>query len=300
MPFEPRSLGELAEEWPKELDHISATSVKMIARCPEQWRRRYLGGEKTPPAAALIAGRADHAAIEKSMKQKVSSHVDLPTPEVVDEFYDVFEQEVGAVDLKEMEVKAGKELVTDRKSKIKVLDRMKVQGGDLVASYHGMVSPLIQPVAVEEEFTIIPPHLPVKVVGRIDLVADSGNSEGEGITNYRHYMIDRKRSGRARYVPEPEWIIQAEVYQLFRAIPHAWHITALNGNIIIPGPGQGESLLLPPKPREVSEQQLEHLAAEVGFLYMRYGPDNPWPTRGKLHPWACGYCGFRPTCWGWQ
>lgn len=293
MSFQPRSLAELAEEWPKELDHISATSVKMIARCPEQWRQRYMLGRKSAPAAALIAGRADHAAIEKSMRQKITSHVDLSVKEVKDEFTDVFEQEVNAVDIKEMEVKAGKELVTDRVSKIKVLDRMKVQGADLVGAYHGMISPQIQPIAVEEEFTITPGNLPVKVVGYIDLVAELDlELAPEG------YMIDRKRSGRSRTAPEPEWMIQAEVYQLFRPIPHAWHITVLNGTIVVPD--GTNKLLMPPRPREISERQLEHLASMVGFYYMRYGPDEPWPVQGKLHPWACGYCGYRPDCWGWK
>lgn len=291
MSFQPRSLAELAEEWPKELDHISATSVKMIARCPEQWRQRYMLGRKSAPAAALIAGRADHAAIEKSMRQKITSHVDLPVPDVMGEFINVFEEEVKAVDIKEMEVKAGNSLLTDRRSKIKMLDKMKVSGAELVGSYHTAVSPGIQPIAVEEEFTITPPNLPVKVVGYIDLVAQAAGARTV-------HMIDRKRSARWRKKPEPEWLIQAEVYQLFRPIPHAWHISVLTGMIALPGPDN--QLLYPPRPREISERQLEHLAAEVGFLYMRYGPDEPWPTRGKLHPWACGYCGYRPDCWGWK
>ncbi len=38
---------------------------------------------------------------------------------------------------------------------------------------------------------------------------------------------------------------------------------------------------------------------KIGFLYQRYGPDEPWPATGKAHTWACGYCGFKPDCWGW-
>jgi PD-(D/E)XK nuclease superfamily len=287
--FEPRSLAELAADWPKELDHFSASSAKMAARCPEQWRQRYVEGLKLPPAAAIVAGRADHAAIEKSMRQKIASYVDLPTEEVIGEFYNVFETELDFVGIEEMEVKNGKELVKGRVAKRKVLDAIKIRGGELVETYHTTVSPQVQPVAVEEEFVFDVPNLPVKVVGRIDLVASSTVS-----TEQQEYMIDRKRTGRARSRIEPEWGLQAEVYQLVRPVPHIWHVTSIDSGKI------STDLWQPVGNQAMMETALEHLCAEIGFFYMRYGPEGPWPARGKLHPWACSYCGYRDRCWAWQ
>jgi hypothetical protein len=296
--FKPRSLAELAADWPPELDHISASSVKMIARCPEQWRRRYVLGQKTAPAAALIAGTADHAAIEKSMRQKITTHIDLPADEVVDEFFDRFESEVEfAGGWKEVEVKSRGELVKGKVAKTKVLDSLKVEGGKLVEAYHLDISPKVQPIAVEEEFSFTAPNLPVRVDGRIDLIATKEES--------KEYLIDRKRSGRMKYRPDPEWIIQAEVYQLVKHVPHAWHISVPGGG----GPqgsggllyeGNAPELIMSPRNRKIAETQLEHLAGEIGYFFMRYGPDNPWPARGKMHVWACSYCGFRPDCWAWR
>ena len=61
-------------EWPMaELPHISATSLRMFKRCPEQYRRRYLLGEKVPPAANMIWGSADHAAIGYNLAQKIDT-----------------------------------------------------------------------------------------------------------------------------------------------------------------------------------------------------------------------------------
>jgi hypothetical protein len=195
MSFVPRTLEELQETWPKGLDHISATSIKMAARCPEQWRLRYVKGLKMPPAAVLLQGRADHAAIEHSMRQKVNTQNDLPLGEVQDFFVNSFEQEieseggVGSVEVRD---------VTSRAGKIKVLDGMKQQGQRNVAAYHNQFSPTIQPSGVEVEFNLPVKGLPVVVNGYIDLV---GNRDGEGV------IIDRKGSGRARYKPEPEWTI---------------------------------------------------------------------------------------------
>ena len=32
----------------------------------------------------------------------------------------------------------------------------------------------------------------------------------------------------------------------------------------------------------------------------QYGPDEPWPTTGRFHTWACDYCGFRGDCPAWK
>lgn len=294
--FQPRTLADLASDWPKDLDHISASSVKMIARCPEQWRQRYLEGRKAPPAAALIAGRADHAAIEHSMVQKIATFTDLPTGEVMDKFIDVFEQEVEHVGIAELEVKDRGDSVLDKAGKVRVLDKMKTEGVDMVGMYHNSMSPLIQPTSVEEEFVVELPSLPVKVIGRLDLVATSTRTDLA-----QPHIIDRKTTRRKSVLkPDPEWVIQAETYQLAKGIPHAWHISCVPAHRVIAAETTSSLLWMPPRTRGIAELQLEHLAAEVGFFYTKYGPDQPWPTRGKLHPWACGYCGFRDNCWGWK
>jgi hypothetical protein len=48
--------------------------VKTALRCLETYRRRYVRGEKTRPAAALTWGSADHAAHEANFAQKITTH----------------------------------------------------------------------------------------------------------------------------------------------------------------------------------------------------------------------------------
>ena len=51
--------------WPTELrQHLSASSLRMLATCPEQFRRVYLKGERQRPGATLVWGSADHYAHE--------------------------------------------------------------------------------------------------------------------------------------------------------------------------------------------------------------------------------------------
>lgn len=286
-PFIPRRLAELEFDWPPELDHLSASSIKMAARCPEQWRQRYCLGKIQPPNLPMLAGRADHAAIEKSMRQKISSHVDLPLQEVKDTFSQVFEEEVeeqGGIN--EIEVRNG--------DPVKAMDEIRKTGPTAVGVYHQQVSPVIQPTHVEHEFRYPVPGLPVELLGYIDLmVHDVATGTGEP-----EFIIDRKRSGRASSKPQPEWTIQAEVYQLVYPIPHCWHITVPPSRVILPA--TDNELVQFVRPREISELLLNQIVAEIGTLYQRYGPESPWPAKGKLHPWACSYCGYRKDCWGWR
>lgn len=287
MSFVPRTLEELQEVWPASLAHISASGVKMAARCPEQWRQRYVLGKKLPPAAALLQGRADHAAIEHSMRQKITTQNDLPVGEVQDFFLASFEQEIEAEGgLAELEVRNA----DSKAQKIKVVDAMKLSGQRDVAAYQSKASPTIMPSAVEQEFTLDVLDLPVKVLGYIDLIGERSEQP---------LIIDRKGSGRARYKPEPEWTIQAEVYQLANPLPFQWHITnTKTGALLLPE--QYEGLQMEVVNRRRAERTLQQIVAEIGHYMRTYGPEGDWPTRGKLHSWACSYCGFRPDCWGWQ
>jgi hypothetical protein len=280
--FIPRTLDDLALSWPKELNHFSASSAKMAVRCPEQWRQRYVLGKKSPPSLSMLLGRADHKAIETSMEQKIKTYEDLPVKDVVERFHAEIDEEVRNVGIDELEIPDA----TGKLKKHEIIDKQRVHRATILQNYHVVMSPTVQPIAVEEAFSIEIPELPVQVVGYVDLVAVEPDFSGDG-----PYMIDRKHGKRSRTRVEPEWGIQAEVYQLHRPVKHVWH-TSSDANTL----GTLEQAC-PPRGR--SERMLQQIVATIGFCYQKYGPDEPWPTTGKLHPWACGYCGFRETCWGW-
>lgn len=293
--FTPRSVEDLSLSFPPELEHISASSLKMAVRCEEQWRQRYILGRKLPPALSMIAGRADHKAIETSMRQKIDTHVDLPVHEVRELFVAELESEVereGGIN--ELEVRnADSEM-----AKVRALDEERRQGPEVVAAYQTQAAPRLQPLAVEKEFRLQVADVPVDVLGYIDLVAVEAGLFGESVSPPDMRIIDRKRRTRRTLKIEPEWSIQAEIYQLAVPAPHEWHlsVTTKTPQIVAFEPELVQGL----PPVERSQRLLQQLVYKIGWLYQRFGPDEPWPTTGKLHPWACSYCGFRKECWGWQ
>lgn len=291
-----RSAQEEALDWPPELDHLSASSFKMLARCPEQWRHRYILGRKAPPALALLVGGADHAAIEHSMRQKVESFTDLPLAEVKERYVAELEERVENVGgIADVEVR-GAETKTE---KLKEFDRERgPEGQEVLAAYHKNVSPTIQPVAVEQQFSLDVPGVPVPIIGYIDFVG--APAQGTLLEPSRLSIIERKRRASAKRKPEPDWTMQGEVYQLFVPESYQFHISVAARTPYVLTPQNEPSLEVPLAPRKRSELLVQQLAAEVGFLYQRFGPDHPWPAKGKLHPWACNYCGYRVNCWGWK
>lgn len=286
MSFSPRTAEELALTFPPELAHVSASSLGMAHRCEEQWRQRYILGRIEPPSLNLTFGGADHKAIEASLAQKIDTGEDLPVGVVRDLFLNEVETRVeNAGGLKEYEIKNA----TTKVAKQKVYDEGRTRGIELVGLYQQNESPLITPLAVEEEFNVELPDLPVVMKGFIDIMAQrsSGN-----------VIIDRKRSGQAVTKPKAEWALQAEIYQMVKGLPFEWHLSITGGKVarIV----RGEELTKTVPPFERSLRLVQQLVAKLGFLYMRYGPDEPWPATGKLHTWACNYCGYRPDCWGWK
>lgn len=262
--------------WPAALpNHLSASQITMFQRCPEQYRRRYLLGEKARPGAALIWGSADHYAHEQNFGQKITTGTDIPEEDVKLAFAEGFDRAVdrnGGQSEIEWDEKPG---------------TLKDKGVALVGVYHQQVSPRIQPVAVEEKFTIHIPQVPVPVIGYVDVVTEAVG-------------IERKTAGRKESVPKPDWRIQGLIYQAVKRMPVEWHISAKTK---VPGvytAVEEPRLLLPLNHATVDAtlQLMQTVAKAITGYHNLYGPDDPWPG-AITHPWACGYCGYRPTCPWW-
>jgi hypothetical protein len=308
----PGELGEAIDTfeglWPENVEHVSASSLKTFAACPEQFRRRYLLGEKQPPGAASLWGRADHAASELNYRQKVETGEDLPVAEVREFFQaqiDVEVEEAGG--LNEMEWKADQ-----RSQKRKVIDDVKVRGAMLTEAYHLEVAPSVQPITVEEKFEVMVDGVPVPIIGYLDLEAKpserhlAAKGEGEPATTYDlHRIIDRKTSGKKVSKPAADWSVQAGIYQLARWLPHEWQISVktknpyvIAGGPLEPGPDDPRLLVKASTARRRWVlNTLRQLMLELGWCYLTFGADEPWPaTRALFHDWRCGYCGYAADC----
>jgi len=154
-------------------DYISPSQVAMYLRCPKQYEFRYIEGLKRPPGVALTEGKSHHVALEMNNTQKIESHEDLPTKQIVECFQDTFSDQSKGIEEWEDETK----------------DTVIERGTGLLNIYMKEMAPEIQPVAAEEQFTI-PLQIndeAVDVNGFIDL-----EQEGPVVSDYK--VVKRAKS----------------------------------------------------------------------------------------------------------
>lgn len=79
---------------PKDIDHLSFSSVSTYLRCPRQWAYSYLEQLRRRPGVALIKGGSVDKAAAHNLTQKVNSQTDLPTNDVLEVAEDAFRKAV--------------------------------------------------------------------------------------------------------------------------------------------------------------------------------------------------------------
>lgn len=267
-----------ATVWPGQLgDHLSASQLTMFQRCPEQFRRRYILRQFARPGAALVWGAADHFAHETNFRQKITTGTDLDTDTVKDAFAEGFEK---AIDRNggTAEVEWGDDKPADLKDK----------GVMLVEAYHRQVSPSVQPTSVEQKFEVRVAGVPVPIIGFVDVETDSR-------------AIERKTSKQKASEIKPDWRIQGLLYQAVVRKPVEWHVSVKTKTPSVYTPETLPGLRLEHSPGIVRATGLlvGNLAQAMLAYWATFGPDQPWPG-AITHPWACGFCGFRPSCAWWQ
>lgn len=135
---------------PHQKPHISPTQLEMAGKCWAQYEQRYILGNRVPPGIAPAIGTGVHRGAETNFRQKVDSHEDMPTAEIVE----------AAVSGFELEVASGIELTAEESSRGKgiVLGEAKDQTASLAAVHAATQAPDYQPVAVEHRTTIVLPR----------------------------------------------------------------------------------------------------------------------------------------------
>ena len=142
-------------ELPKK--HLSHSQINMFIRCPKQYYYRYIEELVSPPSGMLILGKSGHEAIGYNYGQKIESHKDLKTSEVVDYFAEDFDSRV----------ENEEPVFTD-----KTPGQLKDSGVSVLKEYQKTKSKLIQPKAVEQEFNIEFENVDYGLKGFIDLVTN--------------------------------------------------------------------------------------------------------------------------------
>lgn len=280
------------------VDHLSATSLAMFQRCPEQFRRRYIRGEKERPGAALVLGSAFHFAQERNFSQKITSHEDLSVPEVLEAYHAGFDAAIeknGGVN----------EIAWDEREKP---DTLRAKGKIVTESYREQVAPSLQPLEVEERFSIELEGVPVRIVGAIDFYGHriqglndpDPSDEGSHELLYGEKVIDYKTSGKKVSSLKPEWLLQARDYQFVKKAPVEYHVAVKTKEpqIITPQTEQALRIEVSDSALDTTALLLRRISETIAAYNATFGPDQYWPG-AITHPWACGYCGYRPSCRWW-
>jgi hypothetical protein len=141
---------------------IHQSSLNTALRCGEQFRRRYIEGHIIPPGIAAGRGTGVHKANEINLKQKVVTKKDLPVSDLQDAARDGFKYAFrnGVYLPKEEEAEKNKLLNEGLNDCLR-----------LTKLYRNEVAPQVQPIAIEEPFSI-DVGLPLLLDGRIDYQED--------------------------------------------------------------------------------------------------------------------------------
>jgi hypothetical protein len=311
----PAPIHEAGILWPENVKHVSASSLKTFAACPEQYRQRYVLGIKTPPAAALAWGTADHAAAEHNYRQKIETHLDVATLRVQEVFLESIEKQAedagGPLEL-EWSKLDGKAVKT-KAEKVAAWDTVRARGQELSAAYHEKVAPLVQPLTVEERFETQIEGVPVPLIGYRDLVGEpseqanaaklrepAGDVKGVGVDTdptFWKRIIDRKTAGKKVSKPESDWTLQAGLYQLDLWLPYEWQISVKTKDPYVIAGDPALTVKATEGRRRWVTNAVRSLLLELGWMHVTFGADEPWPaTRALLHQWRCSYCGYYDEC----
>ena len=265
------------------IEHWSASSFSLFQRCPRAWQQRYVQKRRERPGEALLVGSTLHKVVEANFKRKMESHADLPLTTLLEFFSTAF-----PVVVEEEEKRAKVETAWDTSP-----EDANERGRGLLAAYMNQVAPRIQPIAVEQMLSV-EIGLAVPITGRLDIETEK-------------VVIDLKSGKTARRKPKEDWLIQALIYSTATGKPVEFHsVTASmkRGDVTIVTPLESEDLLiwLSPAQREAQLHNLRELSDYACHLMDKHGPDEPWPTLGRFHGWACDprYCSYRGDCPAWR
>jgi hypothetical protein len=282
--------------WPERIKHLSATSIGMFRRCPEQFRHRYILGEKERPGESLVIGSAFHEGLEFNYLQKMTSFVDRPTPEVVE-----YLQDVGVP--KVIEEHGGADEIAWDKDPVKGVETLRRDSERILIRYHEHVVPRVQPIGLEEEMFIRHASLPVPIIGYIDVRAGSEIQMDTESVWMADRVIDTKTGKQSVSKLKPSWQLQATLYGAMTGLPVEYHSISRAATPKITTALESSEMVFTPSKVKTDNvvKTASTVASMIAWLYTTLGPDETWPTMGRFADWSmsfspCNNCGWRKVC----
>lgn len=261
-----------------EKPHISATQYTMVARCPEQYRRRYICGERIPPGIALLQGSAFHVGVEVNMRQKIESREDLPAPEIVEAAAAGFEERVaGGYVLSDEESARGAALV---------LGNAKDQLAGLMWCHAVEQAPDYQPVAVEHKTRILFPHATHDMLAVTDLRDDQGR------------VVDFKTAGKKPPQADADTSVQLTIYAAAYQIETGQPPSEVRLDVVTKTKMPRRHVLPSQRDRGDYVALLSRINAMLATIaaFTEKGVE-PWPAAPVGAWWCSGkFCGYWRSC----
>jgi hypothetical protein len=266
------------------MEHLSASSIGMLMRCPRQFQHRYLRGEKERPGGALVIGGIFHDTLEWNYLQKLDSHVDQPFSDAIQYLGDVAVPKI-------IEENGG----VDNVSWDTTFEDARSDASRITAAYYRSVVPRIQPTTVEQKFSIDVPGVEVPVIGYVD-VQDAERT------------IDTKTGKQVSRKVKPSWQLQGRMYSFATQKPTEYHsISRAKTPNIVTAMESSDMVVPVPTDMQMTEfTRLVNTAADlIRYFLGRFGLDEEWPTWGAIPDWSrnvlpCDMCGWRQGCPAWS
>lgn len=270
------------EGWPLRKGRLSASALATFMRCPEQFRRQYVVGERRPSGGKAIAGTAAHATIEAAIRHRLHGHGVASSAQISATYDATYDAAVS----KAIETDG---IVWGKSDKVELdVDSARGLGQTALLSYYGSPSfdRLALVEAVEHTFAIMVPGVPVPICGLIDAIAP-------------RTTVDLKFGDKCVAAIDPGWRIQARVYGLAARRDADFHSISFAGKLNDPSSAPGLRLAWSAEQAILAANVVRGVVARILLEAATFGLDGPW--FGNLsHTWACGVCDFRPECPWWN
>lgn len=277
------------------LQHLSHSSYSKFLLCPDDWRRHYLLGQRTPPSGHMFLGARVDDALSTYHRHLLACGERLTLDQLQDAYRDHWTHE-----LAEEQSKRG----VHWDHELDEAEAFTMGLHALALTVRELLPVLGRPVAVQRELNYtLAPGLEWTIQGFLDLetLRPSDDRGGEPVPAIVDYKVKNTLHSQAKADHDP----QVGLYLAGRwlAGQPAEHFCFAQ----IGKPGKKRKTMSTAfvvtrrSTRELRAMlvRIAQAASQIAALYERYGPDEPW---GFADPsgWKCSqrYCGHYTRCPG--
>jgi hypothetical protein len=276
------------------LRHLSHSSYSKFLLCPDDWRRHYLKGERTPPSGAMFLGSRVDDALSTYHRRQLEHGETLTLDQLHDAYRDHWTRELA-------EERAKRGVRFDHELDEQAAFAIGLEA--LTLALAELIPRLGQPVAVQRKLEyVLAPGVEWTIQGFLDLeTLQSVEDGGDPVPVIVDYKVKSTLHSQTKADHDP----QAGLYLAGRWLAgdpaHAFAFAQIGK------PGKRRktmSTAFVTTRRSVGQlrvtlARIAQAASQIHALYERYGPDEPW---GFADPsgWKCAprYCSHHARCPG--